>query len=162
MDYEKVNDRLILWVRLLLGVQYLLDGLNWYYKILPFPSMTDPLGAAAKHQVLVDMIASGWMFQMAKTIEVVMGISLLVNRFVPLFLVVSFPIALTTFFLDAMIGPQLVGFFAGTVSFAALWAKFLDLVFFGGCVLVMQVYLMLAYFDHYRAMLVARAEPKAP
>lgn len=162
MDYEKLNERLILWVRLLLGLQYLLDGLNWWYKIYPFPSMSDPSTAAGKHAVLVAMIQTGWMFQMAKAIEVLTGISLLLNRFAPLMLVVSFPVALTTFTLDAFIWPQVVGFFSGSVSFAVLWAKILDLIFFGGCVLVMQAYLMFAYLHYYKAMLVVRAEPKIP
>jgi len=162
MDQQRLNQQLILWVRLLLGLQYLLGGINWWYKILPFPSITDPVASANKHAVLMAMIETGWMFQTAKLIELLTGLALLFNRFIPLMLVVSFPVALSTFILDAMIGPTLVGFLGGTTSFAVLWAKFLDLVYFGGCVLAMQGFLMIAYFDRYRPMLVARAEAKAP
>lgn len=162
MEYQRLNDRLILWVRLLLGLQYVLGGLNWWYKILPFPSIGDPITAANKHAVLMAMIETGWMFQTAKIIELLTGIALLCNRYVPLMLVVSFPVALATFMLDALIWPELSGFIAGEVSFALLWSKILDLVFFGGCVMLMQGFLMFAFIDRYKPMLVAKAEPTVP
>jgi hypothetical protein len=162
MGYVLWNRRMLVWTRWLLGAQYLLDGVNWWYKMFPFPNLHDPLTAAAKHMVLVEMIRTGWMFQSAKAMEVLTGIALLSNRFVPLALVVSFPVAVTTFGLDAMIWPQVTGFFAGTVGWPVLWAKILDLIFFGGCVLAMQAYLMFGHFDLYRPMLVAKAEPIVP
>jgi len=162
VDQQRLNRQLITGVRLLLGLQYLLGGLNWWYKILPFPNMNDPASAASKHAVLLAMIQTGWMFQAAKLIELTTGLALLFNRFIPVMLVVSFPVALSTFILDALIWQYIVGFFAGTVSFALLWSKLLDLIFFGGCVMVMQGFLMIAYFQHYRPMLAARAEAKTP
>lgn len=162
MDYLGLNRRLIFWVRILLGVQYLLGGINWWYKILPFPSISDPSSAAAKHAVLVAMVETGWMFMAAKIVELLMGLSLLFNRFIPVMLVVAFPVALTTFILDAFIFHALIGWLAGTVSGGVLWAKVLDMIFFGGAVLAMHGYLMLAYFDLYRPMLVAKSEPHAP
>lgn len=146
-------------VRWLLGVQCLLSGVNWWFKILPFPNLFDPAGMPVKSAIVGVMIQSGWMFTAAKAIEVLLGLSLLFNRFVPLMLVVSFPVIFMTFILDAMIGPAVMAWAQGQAPFQHVWAKLLDAVFFGGAVIVMQGFLMLSYFDHYRPMLAARARP---
>jgi hypothetical protein len=146
-------------VRWLLGIQCLLSGLNWWYKVLPFPNMFDPPGMPVKSEIVGVMIHSGWMFTAAKAIELALGLALLFNRFVPLMLVVAFPVLLMTFMLDALIGSTVMGWLGGNVPIQHLWAKLLDATFFGGAVIVMQVFLMLAYFDHYRPMLAFKARP---
>lgn len=145
--------------RWLLGIQCLLSGINWWYKILPFPNLFDPPGMPVKSEIVGAMIQSGWMFTGAKAIEVALGIALLTNRFVPLMLAAAFPVLLMTFLLDALVGPALIGWLQGTVPFQHLWAKLLDLTFFGGAVIVMQLFLMVAYFDCYRPMLAFKAKP---
>jgi uncharacterized membrane protein YvlD (DUF360 family) len=117
---------------------------------------------AGKHAVLVEMINTGWMFMFAKVIEVASGVLLLTNRFVPLILVIAFPVALMTFLLDAMILGDLFGWVMGTVSGDVLRARMLDMVFFGGAVLAMHGYLMLGYLDRYLPMLALKVEPKLP
>ena len=87
-------------VRYLLGAQYLASGLNWWIKMLPFPSLSDPVDFQQKHAVAQAMIDTGWMYESAKIIEVLTAVSLLTNMFVPLMLVVSMPVAVTTFLLD--------------------------------------------------------------
>lgn len=144
-------------VRWLLGIQCLLSGLNWWFKILPFPNMFDPPGMPVKAEIVRTMIDSGWMFTAAKLVEVALGIALLTNRFVPLMLVVAFPVLLMTFMMDALIGDTVLAWFQGNVPFQHLWAELLDMIFFGGAVIVMQLFLMLSYFDHYRSMLTFRA-----
>ena len=146
-------------VRWLLGIQCLLSGINWWFKILPFPNLFDPPGMPVKSAIVGVMIQSGWMFTAAKAVEVLLGLSLIFNRYVPLMLVVSFPVIFMTFILDALIGPAVMGWLHGTVPIQHVWAKLLDATFFGGAVIVMQGYLMLAYFDSYRPMLQARARP---
>ena len=73
----------VLAIRYLLGVQYLLSGLNWWIKMLPFPNIWDP-PAPMKHAVANAMIDSGWMYHLAKIIEVATGLALVTNQFVPL------------------------------------------------------------------------------
>lgn len=149
-------------VRWLLGVQCLLSGLNWWYKVLPFPNLFDPPGMPVKSPIVGAMIQSGWMFTAAKAVEVLLGLALVANRFVPLMLVVSFPVIFMTFMLDAMIGPTVLAWWHGTAPIQHVWAKLLDATFFGGAVIVMQVYLMLIYFDAYRPMLNSRVTPRWP
>jgi hypothetical protein len=97
------------------------------------------------------------MFSTAKVIEILLGLALILNRHAVLALVISFPVMLMTFLLDlfpflANIGP----FLGGDLSGAALWASFLDMLFFGGGVFVMQAYLMSEYFADYRPMFSVR------
>lgn len=143
-------------VRLLLAVQFLLNGLNWYYKILPFPSILDDHTGPPKDPIVGGMIASGWAFGFAKAIEILTGLSLLFNLYVPLMLAVSLPVALMTFLVDAAILDAVLGWLQGTVSFQVMFVNVLDMLFFGGVILLMQGYLMLFYLDHYRPMLVRR------
>lgn len=149
-------------VRYLLGAQYLVSGLNWWIKMLPFPTVWDAAELPQKHPVAAEMIATGWMYHLAKLIEVLTGLALLSNLFVPLMLVVSMSIAVTTFLLDAWIGQAVADWFSGRVSFAALRAKILDMLYFGGAVLAMQGYLMFAYLHLYRPMLTRKAAIKMP
>ncbi len=144
-------------MRWFLGVQALLSGVNWFYQLLPFPTMSVAIEGPIKHQILATMIDSGWMFTSAKVIEILLGLALLTNRHAVLMLVVSFPVMLMTFLLDlwpflGSFGP----FLAGDMSGAAFWASFLDMLYFGAGVFIMQAYLMSEYFDDYRSLFVGR------
>ena len=162
MTEKALFEKSVAAVRILLAIQYLLSGLNWYFKILPFPSMSDGTDFVQKHEIAAAMIATGWMFDATKIIELLAGISLLLNRFVPLMLVVSFTVASAAFLLDAFILDELYGVFTGTVSIGVAWAAIKDMVFFGGIVMIMQIYLMLAYLDCYKPMLAMKPIPKMP
>jgi len=140
----------------MLAVQFLLNGINWYYKILPFPSILDDHTGPAKDPIVGGMIASGWAFSFAKSIEILTGLSLLFNLYIPLMLVVSLPVAVMTFLVDADILNVVLGWFQGTVPFKMMLASVLDMIFFGGVILLMQSYLMLSYLEHYRPMLVRK------
>jgi hypothetical protein len=149
-------------VRYLLGLQYVLSGMNWWFKILPFPSLHDAMTSAQKHQIGAVMISTGWMFTATKLIELTTGLSLLLNRYVPLMLVVSMTVAVTTFLLDAIFPEVISGWFAGTVPTQELVANLIDAVYWGGAVFTMQVFLMLGYLHVYRPMLAARTPARFP
>jgi hypothetical protein len=152
----------VLAVRYLLGVQYLISGLGWWFKILPFPSLSDGAAFVHKHAAARAMIETGWMYDLAKLIEVLTGLSLVFNLYAPLMLVVSMSVALTTFMLDAWIGQSFLAWLSGRGTFGVFRAKFLDMAYFGGAVLLMQGYLMFAYLHHYRPMLSRRATVEIP
>ncbi|HUI61315.1 MAG TPA: hypothetical protein VLX90_13890 [Steroidobacteraceae bacterium] len=154
--------RSLLLVRWLLGIHYVLNGLNWWYKILPFPNIHDPPDTPVKYAYVTALIGSGWMFQLSKIIELSTGIALLLNQFVPLMLVVSMSVAVTAFLMDFFIWHYIAGWVSGTVPFEVLWAKILDLVFFGGAGLAMQAYLIIGYLHVYRPMLARRAQFRLP
>jgi hypothetical protein len=149
-------------VRWLLGLQFLLSGGNWFYKMLPYPNLFDDRSIPLKYKVVEGMIATGWMFQLAKVIEVLTAASLLLNLYVPLMLVASMSVTLTTFIMDAWNCAPLLDWLSGSGTFAGARAYLLDAVFFGGAVLVMQGYLMFNYLHVYRPMLSARADARPP
>lgn len=73
--------------RLLLGAVFTVFGLNGFFQFLPMPA---PTGLAA---VLIGgFAASGYMFPLIKGTEIVVGLLLLSNRFVPLALTILAPI----------------------------------------------------------------------
>ncbi len=166
MEGFKLNDRnfAIVAVRWLLGIQSLCSGINWWFKILPFPNMHEQIEGPVKHEILRVLVESSWMFSTAKVLEILLGLALIFNRYAVLMLVLSFPVILMTFLLDLFpflgnFGP----FLAGNLSGAAFWASFLDMLFFGAGVFVMQAYLMSEYFGDYRQMFTVKpgGEPAA-
>ncbi|MEO0033483.1 MAG: hypothetical protein RIS94_3241, partial [Pseudomonadota bacterium] len=84
------SERLLNVVRLLLGTVYLVNGTNWFFKIItPYPSMSDYAHYLPPADVVGAMIEQGVLFHAAKAMEVLAGVLLLSNRLVPLALVVS-------------------------------------------------------------------------
>ena len=73
--------------RLFLGLVFTVFGLNFFLHFLPMPAA--PARAAAFGGAL---FASGYLFPLLKSIEVVAGVLLLTGLFVPLTLVVLAPI----------------------------------------------------------------------
>jgi len=160
-----LNDRefAVTAVRWLLGIQSLGSGINWWIKILPFPNMHEHIEGPVKHEILRVLIESGWMFSTAKVLEIALGLALIFNRYAVLMLVLSFPVIVMTFLLGLFpflnnIGP----FLSGSVDGPTLWASFLDMLFFGAGVFVMQVYLMSEYFGDYRQLFVVRPGGEGP
>lgn len=82
---SKVN----LALRLLLGVIFVVFGLNFFLKFIPYPQMSPEAGS-----FLGAIGATGYLFQLIKITEITVGILLLANIAVPLALVVLAPISL--------------------------------------------------------------------
>jgi hypothetical protein len=125
--------------RLLLGAEFFINGLNWWVKLItPYPSMSD--GALLpKGDLLGAMIDTGILFHLVKAVELAAGVALLGNWFVPLALVVVFPVTVNVFIVDVFLHHRLRGFIMGA-----------------GAMLI-NSFLMLSYLGHYRTMLVRRA-----
>ena len=129
--------------RLLLAFEYILNGLNWWWKVLPYPSVSDPPLSQTPPFVQA-MIDTGFMFAGTKAVEVATGLLLLTNLWVPLALVVAFPVT---------VGIWSVDFF--------LISKSLRAQLLGWSVLTLNAYLLFAYIPYFLPMLVARATPWA-
>src|SRR5882672_11243662 len=76
--------------RLLLGLVFTVFGLNFFFHFIPTPSPPPPRAAAFAGA----LFASGYLFPLLKTTEVVAGILLLAGRFVPLALAALAPIVI--------------------------------------------------------------------
>ncbi len=124
-------------LRLLFGLHFLVNGANFFF---PFFSIAPPHSPMAL-MVMHALVTSG-LFNFAKTTEVVVGVALLSNRFVPLALVLAFPVACIIAYVDVVLIGTLFG---GWVL--------------GGGTLLLNAALLLGYLRYYRPMLTMRSAP---
>jgi len=122
--------------RTLLGLAFLVFGANFFLHFLPEPSPPPEAGA------FLGALVAGKILTIAKVIEVVAGLLLIGNRFVPLALTVLAPVEI------------------GILAFHAVYAPSglpLPLI-----LVALTIYLAWAYRAAFAPMLRARVEPLAP
>ncbi len=119
--------------RLLLGLLFVTFGLNFFLHFLPQPPSTEAMG-----KLMGAFFESGYLFQFIKVTEILMGLLLLANLFVPLALVILAPITLNIVAAHLFLDPAGIGA-------AAL-------------ILVLHVFLGVQYMSYYRTMLTAKAQ----
>ena len=87
--------------RVLLGLIYLIFGLDHFFQFIPYhPSHT---GAAEAFKS--GLVAAGYFYPMLKTIQIIAGLSLLINRYAPFSAVVVFPISLNVLLFHTLLAP---------------------------------------------------------
>ncbi len=124
--------------RVLLGLVFFGFGLTALLGVMPAPSTPPPDGAMAFGMALMK---TGYLFQLLKGTETLVGALLLANRFVPLALALLAPVLVNIVAFHAFLEPD------GLPLAIALVAA--------------ELYLAWTYRAAYRAMLVARARPAA-
>jgi uncharacterized membrane protein YphA (DoxX/SURF4 family) len=122
--------------RILMGLLFFVFGLNGFLNFLPQPSTPMPQGAVA---FIGALMSSGYMLPLISGTELVVGILLLANRFVPLAL--------------ALLAPVVVNILAFHLFLAPTGAGLAVVV------LALEVYLAWAYRKAYRPMLAVRSAP---
>jgi uncharacterized membrane protein YphA (DoxX/SURF4 family) len=122
--------------RLFLGVVFFVFGLNGFLGFAPMPPMP-----AEAQGFLGALAATGYMFPLIKGTEVLVGIALLANRFVPLALTVLAPISINILLFHTLLAPALG----------------LPLAIVGA-----QLYLAWSYRMAYRGVLSATSETSSP
>jgi len=120
-------------IRVLMGLIFFVFGLNGFLNFIPPPSGPMPEGAMAFGFALMK---TGYLFQLLKGTEVLVGALLLLNRFVPLALALIAPVVVNIFAFHAFLEPS------GLVLAAIVVAA--------------EVYLAWTYRAAYRPMLRAR------
>ena len=123
-------------VRVFLGVIFFVFGLNGFLQFMPQPPMPDKAGA-----FMGALAATGYMFPLIKSVEVVAGALLLSNRFVPLALGLLAPNVVNIVLFHAVLAP-------GGLPVAVV-------------VLALELYAAWSYRDAYASMLHARTVPTA-
>jgi len=95
-----MNEKVVLGIRILLGLGLVLFGSNKFIGFMPNPSLSPEaaefMGAMAK---------AGYILPIAGIVQILAGISFLTNKFVPLMAVVLFPIMLNAFLFHAVLDP---------------------------------------------------------
>ena len=122
--------------RILLGLVFTVFGLNGFLSFIPPPRELPPEGAL---KLLVAFIESGYLIPLVKGTELLAGLLLLSNRFVPLAL--------------ALLAPVLVNI----VAFHAILAPGLTIPI---VLVVLEVYLAWSYRSAFAPMLAPRVNPR--
>lgn len=88
--------------RVLLGFIYLVFGLDYFLHFIPYEPHHTGRVAAFK----AGLIGVGYFYPMIKSIQIVGGISLLINQYAPFFAVVLFPISVNVFLYHTILVPS--------------------------------------------------------
>ncbi len=119
----------------MMGLVFLITGLNGFLNFLPQPK-TMPIGAA---EFAGALMKAGYMFPLIMATQLIVGVLLLSNRFVPLGLALIAPIVVNIFAFHAFLAPGGIG-----VAIA---------------VVALEVYLAWTYRESFRPMLAVKPAP---
>ncbi len=122
--------------RILMGLMFFVFGLNGFLHFIPEPKKPMPEGAMAFAGALVK---TGYMFPMVMGTQLLVGVLLLLNRFVPLALALLAPVIVNIVVFHLFLAPSGLG-----IAFL---------------VLALELYLAWAYRSSYGTMLSPRAKP---
>ena len=115
--------------RILLGLLYLIFGLDFFLHFIPYtPNHT---GAAADFKN--GLMAAPYFYPMMKFLQIAGGISLIINRYAPFSAVVLFPISVNVFLFHTILVPS--GWYMGLILLGTnlflgyAWRKYYTSIF---------------------------------
>ena len=88
--------------RIILGFLYLVFGLDYFLRFIPY----QPLHTGATGAFVAGLKGVGYFYPMIKAIQVLGGISLLINRYAPFSAVALFPISLNVLLFHTILVPS--------------------------------------------------------
>ncbi|MBT5954472.1 DoxX family membrane protein [bacterium] len=94
----------VIGVRFLLGLAFVIFGLNGFLNFMPMPPMPAEAGA-----FLGGLAGSGYFFPFLKIVEILCGLGLVLGLFVPLSLVILTPIMVNIILFHAFLAPAGLG-----------------------------------------------------
>ena len=106
--------------RILLGLIYVVFGLNFFFQFIPMPPPPEAMGA-----FFGALMSTGYMMYVVKAIEIVCGVLLIANLFVPLSMILLAPITINIFLAHIFLAPAGLPMAIGMVVLSALvaWAR---------------------------------------
>ena len=138
-------ERLVKVVRILFGLDMVVNGVNWWFKLVtPYPSISDFADRPPPPDFVGAMIATGVIFHVVKGTELIAGVLLLANRFVPLSLIAALPISINVFLVDWFLAQRLRAEVMGTGA------------------LLMNASLVMAYLEYYSPLLQSKSSVDGP
>ncbi len=88
-------------IRTLVGLMFLMASVTYFLDLVPQPELT------GKPKIFTDgLTASGYIVPLVKALELLCGLAFLSGRFVPLALVLIFPIAINILLVNALLLPD--------------------------------------------------------
>ena len=100
-ERARPSDRAWTVARVLLGLVFTVFGLNGFFQFLPAPTVGESASA-----FLGALAAAGYVFPVIKSVEVLVGLSLLSGRFVPLALTLLAPITVNIILFHSFLDPS--------------------------------------------------------
>jgi putative oxidoreductase len=125
----------IIITRVLLGLPFLIFGLNHFFPFIPHPPMD---GVALDY--MMGLTKVGYFWPLLRGLEILIGISLISGRFVPLALAVLVPISLHILFFHAFV-------LLANLPLAII-------------ILILHIFLIVKYWDYYQQIFTMKSEPK--
>lgn len=89
--------------RIILGALYLIFGLDYFLHFIPYQP---PLHTGAAGVFKAGLFAAGYFYPLQKVVQVLGGLSLLINRYPAFSAVVLFPISLNVFLFHTLLDPS--------------------------------------------------------
>ncbi|HEY2581766.1 MAG TPA: hypothetical protein VGI43_08170 [Mucilaginibacter sp.] len=99
----------VLICRLLLGLLYLVFGLDYYLHFIPY----QPLHTGAPGALIRGLKGTGYIYPMMKILQIAGGLSFLLNRYAPFFAIVVFPMSLNVLLFHTILVPS--GWYMGVL-----------------------------------------------
>ncbi len=124
----------IIAARVILGLVFVVFGLNGFFHFIPNPEMNEPMGS-----FMGALVGTGYFMAVVKFVEVVAGVMILTGRFLPLGLILLAPVSVHIFFAHLFLDQ-------GGLPMAIV-------------ILVLQAFLAWAYRDSFAGVLQANAQP---
>lgn len=140
LDAATIGQLFISFLRLFLGAWMIVSGTSyWLHQFGYQPIFPQPFGTLPdSNKMLITFVEVG-LFDLVKTLEIVGGLMLVCNVFVPLGLVILFPISGMVFYNAIFLNHRYDGI--------------LSVTYMGTACLYMNVILLLVYIKHYLPML---------
>lgn len=134
---------IITFFRCMLGAWMIVNGINHLLPMVGLPNIyPQPLGTLHLSNVmLVSMIETG-LFDYVKIAELLVGLCLVFNRFVPLALLIALPLSLVVFYNSIVLNLRFERVFS---FYMAVWCTYMNII------------LILAYIRYYIPMLQYKA-----
>lgn len=120
--------------RIILGLLYLIFGLDFFFHFIPYQPNHTGAAAAFKN----GLMAAPYFYPMMKYLQVAAGVSLLINRYAPFSAVVMFPISVNVFLFHTILVPS--GWYMGVLLLGT------------------NLFLGYAWRKYYRGMFVRKAD----
>ncbi len=95
-----MNAKIVLVVRILLGLMLVVFGVNKFYKFLP-----DPEGMSEAAGAYFGALVASKTMTMVAVVEILAGLSLLLNKYVPLMAVILMSVSVNAVLFHAVLDP---------------------------------------------------------
>ena len=90
----------IIGARVVLGLIFVVFGLNGFFKFIPTPEMTEAAGS-----LMGALVAAGYFMVVVKLVEVLAGLMILTGRFLPLGLILLAPVSVHILLFHVFLDP---------------------------------------------------------